>query len=308
MTMTDNQAMSVLQSNGRSFYFASRLLGPLHRSRAARLYAFCRYVDDIADEVPDRIVATTKLEQVKADLLSGHSREPFVANMLELMRQASIPREPVIALIEGVRSDVYLNTVTTEAQLVRYAYQVAGTVGLMMSVVLDVHDREAWPFAIDLGIAMQLTNIARDVGEDAQKGRIYLPKTWVGELDPCDVITPSDAAAAQLRKGTRQVLTLAQKYYDSGLAGVSYLPNSARYGIVVAAMVYREIGQVIAQADYQSWDRRAVVPHSRKLLCASKALTSHAIDNLSRVGGSSHDGRLHEHLQDCFGAHTTVLV
>ena len=308
MTMTDNQAMSVLQTNGRSFYFASRLLAPVHRSRAARLYAFCRYVDDIADEVPDRRLATTELARVKADVLTGQSSEPRIANMLDLMREASIPQEPVIALIDGVRSDVYLHALASEAQLIRYAYQVAGTVGLMMSMVLDVHEREAWPFAIDLGIAMQLTNIARDVGEDAQKGRLYLPKTWVGELDPSHVVEPSEAAAVQLRHGTQQVLALAQRYYDSGLAGVSYLPNSARYGIVVAAMVYREIGQVIEQVNYQTWDRRAIVPHSRKLLCASKALTSHAIDNLSGVGGSSHDGRLHEHLQDCFGTHNTVLV
>jgi len=176
MTMTDNQALSVLQSNGRSFHFASRLLTPNHRVRAARLYAFCRYVDDIADEVPDRALATTKLEQVNADVLSGQSSEPVVANMLDLMREASIPQEPVVALVDGVRSDVYLSTVSTEAQLVRYAYQVAGTVGLMMSVVLDVHDREAWPFAIDLGIAMQLTNIARDVGEDAQKVVFIYPR------------------------------------------------------------------------------------------------------------------------------------
>jgi len=308
MSMTDDQAMSVLQSNGRSFYFASRLLTPVHRLRAARLYAFCRYVDDIADEMTDTTLATAKLNQVRADIKARHSIEPCVANMLELMRDASIPPEPVMALIDGVSADVHLRAVDTQGQLVRYAYQVAGTVGVMMSMVLDVHEHEAWPFAIDLGIAMQLTNIARDVGEDAHKGRIYLPQAWIAIDCVDDIAAPSAATAQKLCDGTQRVLALAQQYYDSGLSGVGYLPSSARYGIVVAAMVYREIGQVIAQAGYRSWDRRAVVPHSRKLLCASKALTNHAIDNLSGPLGSPHDGRLHEHLHDCFGADTTALA
>jgi phytoene synthase len=306
--MTDDQAMSVLQSNGRSFYFAGQLLTPVHRLRAARLYAFCRYVDDIADELVDRTLAAAKLDEVRRDVQSKHSSEPCVMNMLELMRDASIPQEPVLALIDGVSNDVYLSSLRTESELVRYAYQVAGTVGLMMSMVLDVHDREAWPFAIDLGIAMQLTNIARDVGEDAQKGRVYLPTSWIGALDLKDIVAPDAATADTLRDGTQRVLKLAQQYYDSGLSGVRFLPGSARYGIVVAAMVYREIGQVIAQSGYQSWDRRAVVPHSRKLVCASKALTSHAIGNLSGGAACTHDGRLHEHLQDCFGADTTALA
>ena len=306
--MTDDQAMSVLQSNGRSFYFASRLLTPTHRARAARLYAFCRFVDDIADETADRGQAAAELDEIKAAIRAGHSHEPCVVNMLSLMQEASIPQEPVMALIDGVRSDVRLASIKSEAELVRYAYQVAGTVGLMMSMLLDVHDREAWPFAIDLGIAMQLTNIARDVGEDSQKGRIYLPGTWVGELNVCDVGSPDEVTAAILRQGTQHVLTLAENYYNSGLSGVGYLPSSARYGIVVAAMVYREIGQVIAEMSYQSWGARAVVPHARKLMCASKALTGHAIHNFANSGGATHDGRLHEHLQDCFGADTAALA
>lgn len=306
--ITDDHAMSVLKSNGRSFYFASHLLTPTHRLRAARLYAFCRYVDDIADETEDRVQAAVQLDDIKASIQSGHSQQPCVLNMLALMRESSIPLAPVIALIDGVRSDVYLTSLQSEAELVRYAYQVAGTVGLMMSMLLDVHDRDAWPFAIDLGIAMQLTNIARDVGEDAKKGRLYLPQAWVGVVDARGVQNPNAPMAAKLRQGTRQLLALAEHYYNSGLDGVRYLPNSARYGIVVAAMVYREIGQVLAEMDHQSWRQRAMVPHTRKLLCASKALTGHVMHNLSSSSAALHDGRLHEHLQNCFGADTAALA
>lgn len=306
--ITDDQAMSVLASNGRSFYFASRLLTPTHRLRAARLYAFCRYVDDIADETEDRTQAAAELDEVRASIHSGHSNEPCVLSMLALMREAAIPQAPVIALIDGVRSDVHLSSLESEAELVRYAYQVAGTVGIMMSMVFDVHNRDAWPFAIDLGIAMQLTNIARDVGEDAQKGRLYLPGPWVGELKARDVLNPDAQIAVTLRQSTQRVLALAENYYNSGLSGVGFLPSSARYGIVVAAMVYREIGEVIAEMDHQTWDQRAVVPHGRKLLCASKALAGHAIHNFSNSSAALHDGRLHEHLQDCFGADTAALA
>jgi 15-cis-phytoene synthase len=308
MTMTADHAMSVLRSKGRSFYFASRLLSPVHRTRAATLYAFCRYVDDLADEMPDPEQAMAKLEQVKIDLQSGQSRQLCVTNLLALMDEALIPPEPVMALIEGVSSDVHLTSIRTEVELIRYAYQVAGTVGVMMSMLLDVHERQAWPFAIDLGIAMQLTNIARDVGEDARKGRVYLPQAWIGFTDPKDIVLPDDGTTKKLREGTRRLLRLAEHYYNSGLSGVGFLPNSARYGIVVAAMVYREIGQVIEQTNFQSWDRRAVVAQSRKLVCASKALTNQALGTLSGTAVCAHDGRLHEHLQDCFGADTTALA
>lgn len=308
MTLTDDQAMTVLRANGRSFYFASRLLSDTHRIRAARLYAFCRCVDDVADETADHELACERLAQIKASIRSGQSSEPCVLNMLALMREASIPAEPVIALINGVNSDVNLHTVPTEAALVRYAYQVAGTVGLMMSMLFDVHDRDAWPFAIDLGIAMQLTNIARDVGQDAQKGRVYLPQAWIGSLGASDICEPNDETATSLRAGIKRLLALAERYYASGLSGVGYLPSSARYGIVVAAMVYREIGQVVAEADYQSWDRRAVVPHARKLVCASKALTGHAWFSRTANTGNDHDADLHEHLYDCFGADTKALA
>ena len=306
--LTEDDAMAVLQSKGRSFYFAGRLLTPLHRNRAARLYAFCRYVDDIADETDDSVAAAHRLEQIKHSILMGVSTDARVSDMLRLMHEAKIPSEPVTALIDGVYSDVRLDAVTSEEQLVRYAYQVAGTVGLMMSMVLDVHDRDAFPFAIDLGIAMQLTNIARDVAEDACNGRVYLPQSWIGPVQAEQVITPDLATKTRLREGVQRTLALAQNYYDSGLSGVRFLPSSARYGIVVAAMVYREIGEVIAASDYHSWQQRAVVSHSRKLVCASRALTWHAIHNFSGTFDTAHDGRLHEHLQDCFGANAATLV
>jgi 15-cis-phytoene synthase len=308
MTLTDDQAIAVLKSNGRSFYFASRLLGSRYRIRASRLYAFCRYVDDLVDESTDPLRASQDINILKVSLKEGHSTQPCVSNMIALMQSLSMPDAPVVSLIAGVQSDLLPRSIKEEAELLHYAYEVAGTVGLMMCFILDVRDTQAWPFAIDLGIAMQLTNIARDVGEDAAKGRVYLPASWLGDLSAADIINPNSDQQKTLQQATQRILKLADVYYQSGLAGVRYLPWGARYGIVVAAMVYREIGEVVADSGYTSWKQRAVVPHSRKVFCATKALTNHAWKFLSKWKSVEHDPALHQALQNCFGVQKTTKV
>ncbi len=308
MTLTDDQAFAVLKSNGRSFYFASRLLGSTYRTRASRLYAFCRYVDDLVDESTDQLRASQDINLLKASLKEGHSAQPCVSNMITLMQSLSVPDAPVMSLIRGVQSDLLPRSIKEEAELLHYAYEVAGTVGLMMCFILNVRDTQAWPFAIDLGIAMQLTNIARDVGEDAAKGRVYLPADWLGDLSAADIINPNSDQQKTLQQATQRILKLADVYYQSGLAGVRYLPWGARYGIVVAAMVYREIGEVVADSGYASWKQRAVVPQSRKVFCSTKALTNHAWRFLSKWRSVEHDPALHQELQNCFGVQKTTNI
>lgn len=308
MSLSTDEAIAVLKSHGRSFHFASRLLGQTYRTRAARLYAFCRYVDDLADETSDPVLAAQSLDALKVSLQTGHATEPCVISMIDLMQELSMPLAPVLSLVSGVQSDLKPRRIKDQAELLQYAYQVAGTVGVMMCIILDVRERQAWPFAIDLGIAMQLTNIARDVGEDAHKGRVYLPATWLGDVKAAQIPTPAAHHAAPLQNATQQVLTLAQTYYQSGLDGIHYLPASARYGIVVAAMVYREIGQVVIEQNHQSWDSRAIVPYSRKLATAAKALTRYALQSKSLQKHACHDPHLHQHLQDCFGANLSATA
>ncbi len=301
MTPAKDQALAVLKSHGRSFYFASHLLAPEYRARAARLYAFCRYVDDVADEaiVPD--LAIKELDCIKHSIQSGRSDNPCVSDMIALMQELAMPQAPVLSLIDGIQSDLTMQQIQDEADLLRYAYQVAGTVGLMMCELLDVQHKQAWPFAIDLGIAMQLTNIARDVGQDAALGRIYLPATWLGSMAAKEILSPSAQQALSLQSSTKRLLALAQEYYQSGLSGVVYLPPAARYGIIVAAHVYSEIGQTITHSDYRSWDRRAVVSQPRKVVCAASALIRYAVSPSLRQTNPCHARSLHQHLQDCFG-------
>ncbi len=308
MAMATETATEVLRKHGRSFYFASHLLSKVHRERASVLYAFCRRVDDIADESTDPDAALTQLEAIRASIQDGQAHDQACAPMLALMQQTDMPPDPVVALIDGVASDLKGPDIGTEADLLDYAYRVAGTVGVMMSIVLDVHDPRAWPFAIDLGIGMQLVNIARDVGQDARNGRIYLPRQWLGATEPQAIVAPSDKLAAKLQKATRQAVELANIYFASGTTGIAYLPKGAQGAILVAAKVYQEIGAVLAQAHYRSWDRRAVVSLPRKLTCAAAVLTQYTLANRAKQLPAAHDAGLHQSLQGYFGVDTNIAA
>ena len=289
-------ARALLQRHGRTFFLASHLLGPMHAERAATLYAFCRHVDDLADDAGDPQVARTALAQVSHALTTGRAHDRWTGAMLELQARTQMPTAPALALVAGVASDLDAVRIADEAALIRYAYQVAGPVGLMMCAVLDVHDPRAAPFAIDLGIAMQLTNIARDVGEDARMGRRYLPASWVGHVEPVDIAAPDAALQASLRASTRRLLVLADRYYASGESGLGLLPARARTAILAAARVYRAIGGRIAAADYQTWDQRAVVGPAAKVVHATQSLLAFAFTPRLHRRDAVHDASLQQAL------------
>lgn len=288
---------AVLARHGRSFHFASRLLGPRHGSRAARLYAFCRHLDDIADETRDAAQARSALERVRIDLEQDRSADPATQDFLALRRETGMAAAPALDLIDGLQGDLCDVAVHDEAELIGYAYRVAGTVGLMMCAVLDARDPAARPFAVDLGIAMQLTNIARDVGEDARLGRRYLPAGWVGGASPEQIADPDRQLQATLRDATARLLGLAERYYRSGEAGLGFLPARPRAAILVAARVYRAIGREIAAGDYRSWDRRAVVSGPKKLRHGSRALADYCLSARLHGRDSRHDAALHAPLR-----------
>lgn len=307
MVYSSEQALATLKKHGRSFYFGSHLLGHVYRDRAARLYTFCRYVDDLVDESNDFALAAHNIEELKQSLFRKDSAQPVVRQMISLMQEVNIPTAPVLSLIEGVGSDLDARCIQDEAELIQYAYQVAGTVGLMMCKVLDVNDARAWPFAIDLGIAMQLTNIARDVGEDAEKGRVYLPACWIGKTRAAEILNSSELHTNQIMAGTQRILALAEQYYQSGFSGLVYLPPAARYGVLVAAAVYRDIGREVTRLGLQAISQRAVVPKSRKLVCAVRSLIDHWIQSSTIKPAPTHNTNLHQSLQHCYGANPSDL-
>jgi phytoene synthase len=198
-----------------------------------------------------------------------------------------------LQLIAGVRSDLDLVGVPDERALIRYCYRVAGTVGVMMCGVLDVHSPHAHAYAIDLGIAMQLTNICRDVAEDATAGRRYLPASMVGELAPYELISPSEERLSRVRECVGALLNLADKYYASGEIGLSYLPLRARCGILVAARVYRAIGTRLRMRGHAFWQGRVMVTDREKAVITARALLIAPLQIAFWRQPSGHDPRLH---------------
>lgn len=298
--MQDHSLIDVeetLRQGGRSFHWARRFLGQQMGHDAARLYAFCRLIDDMADgDIAD---GPARLAVIRKDLVSRTPpKDPAFAVFAPFMAEKSIPEDAVIALVDGLLMDQHPVRVDDEDGLVRYCYHVAGTVGLMMCHILNARSSDAYAFAIDLGIAMQLTNISRDVLEDARMGRRYLPAAWVGDITPDDIVAAAeghnDRVRAQVTAGVARALDLAEAYYASGIRGLNYLPLRAHLAILVAARVYRQIGVELSARDH-AWHQGRVV--TTMLTKARTSLIAAPLINRRRNGLPQHDHGLHTGLE-----------
>jgi len=284
----------ILARHGKSFYWASLFLGPKLAERAAQLYQFCRFVDDLADG--DLSERKESLEDIRARL-EGHSvaAGPEIESFLQLASENNIPLIAARELLDGMLSDQTAVAFNSEAELLRYCHAVAGTVGLMMCRVLNCKDQRADSFAIDLGIAMQLTNIARDVLEDAKMERRYLPASWINV--PASKISASNVACrAPVASAIERVLDLAEEYYVSALVGIRLLPFRSRFSITVALRIYRQIGVLLQRRHLRWWDGRIYVPASEKVL-----LTLRSLLDLRPATILSHNQHLHRDLKGLAG-------
>ena len=283
----------VLAAKGKSFYWARQLLGPKHAGRATRLYRFCRYVDDLADEDQSAIRSKKNIAALRESIHSGLTGDAVIQDGIALISDCQIDERVVLDLIAGVWSDTELVRMEDNAHLMQYCYQVAGTVGLMMCKVLNTDHPEAEPFAIDLGIAMQLTNICRDVQTDALVDRRYIPSALVNGLTPSELIRPSEENKQRVQQAVSTLLTLADDYYQSGEKGLSYLPFRARLAILVAARLYREIGQKLRRQRCEYWHQRIVVSKAKKFMLTLEVLLTAPLNVKFWRYPSQHDARLH---------------
>ena len=299
-------ADEILRQHGRTFNFARVFLTEVQGKRAARLYAFCRYVDDIADEASDLQQAEILLDQIKLELAGKKTPSTRIADFLSLAFETNIDLEVAVALIDGVASDLDTVAFETESDLLRYAYKVAGTVGLMMCSVLDVDDHRAAPFAIDLGVAMQLTNIARDIQEDAENGRRYVPAAWLDGATAREIALPDPVLMPKLQVAAERLIQLAETYYESAYDGFGFLPSRSRFAILIAARVYRQIGVKLQRRDFAVWQGRTIVSTAEKLAVASAAGTAYLAQSRFHRRTQSHDADLHISLQGFAGAHAVT--
>jgi phytoene synthase len=287
-------ARQVLKRNGKSFWFASLFLPKETASDVARLYAFCRALDDLADTVADdsgSTAAVCRLQAVRDDLRRNKSSQPLVADFLELAHRFHLPLNAADYLLESFLKDATTDIhIADEQHLVRYCYGVAGTVGLMMSPLLGATDPGALSPAVALGLAMQMTNIARDVLEDAQSGRRYLPGTWVEDVDARN-IAADPSCRQQVGSAVERLLNLADVYYANASRGFSFLPPRAKRTIEIAASVYREIGMRIRKNHFRWWAGRVHVPLWRKTAIAGRICLGHS--SLAKLAAPSGPDALH---------------
>jgi 15-cis-phytoene synthase len=269
-----------LSKHGRSFWWAGQLMSKEMLNNAADVYAFCRAVDNLADlsRDPQRLAAMKLALAGDPGKVRGDTRDAVV-RLLQLSKSLDFNLDAAELLIDSVSADIEFEQPHDEAALLNYAFGVAGTVGVMMVAVIDIAPgkREAaLPFAIDLGVAMQLTNIARDLLEDAKMMRVYLPETWVGGTPTRQLawrISADDALARKIAFGALpRLLTLADRYYQSAAAGMIYIPWRARWAIFTASHVYRQIGEkALQRGETDYWLSRTVVSKREKAWCTCKA-------------------------------------
>lgn len=274
MNSIDSVACKELMRGGsKSFYLSSLALPQRVRAPATALYAFCRVADDAIDNSAEPSRALADL-QARLDAVYAGTPGADVADraLAAVVNDARLPRLLIDALLEGFAWDAQGRRYETIEELHDYAARVAGTVGAMMALVMESRDAQSLARACELGVAMQLTNIARDVGEDARNGRLYLPLAWMREagLDP-EAWLAAPHFDQRLARVISRLLAEADRLYALGECGVCGLPRDCRPAIQAARLVYAEIGHALEASGLDSVQRRTVVGTGRKLALMMRA-------------------------------------
>ena len=295
-----DHASQTIAVGSKSFAAAARLLDPATRRSVLMLYAWCRHCDDVVDgqelgfnaaprEQFDAAPRLAELRELTRRAYAGEKmQDPAFAAFQEVaLQEDGTPRMPprfAFDHLAGFAMDVEGARYETIEDTLRYCYHVAGVVGLMMASIMGVQDQRVLDRACDLGLAFQLTNIARDIVEDAHVHRCYVPAQWLREAGiPVDeVALPRHRAA--LATVAARLVDYAEPYYDSALAGIADLPLRSAWAIATARKVYRQIGVVVKRRGARAWDERAGTSKATKL----RLLAEGGLQALSsRLAGST---------------------
>jgi phytoene synthase len=258
---------AAIRTGSLSFHAASRLLPAQVRDPALALYAFCRLADDAVDEGHDKAAAVLRLRDRLDRVYAGQPiNSPADRAFAGVVDGFQMPRTLPDALLEGMAWDAVGRRYDDLSGVLAYSARVAAAVGAMMCVLMRVRDADALARACDLGLAMQLTNIARDVGEDARAGRLYLPLDWLtaAGVDPEDWLANPQPTPA-IRLAIARLLAEADRLYARAEAGVAVLPLACRPGIMAARMIYAGIGSAVRRQNHDSITTRAHTSRAQKL-------------------------------------------
>ncbi len=217
--------INLIEKHAKSFYWASFFLSKKTFDKCSSLYNFCRTLDDIVDDNNKLKTKIEKFNKFKKDFTNKDFNNPIIQEMWLIIDSENISKKVVIDLFDGVETDLEEKVqINSKKDLLVYSYRVAGTVGLMMSKILKVKNKEALKGAIDLGIAMQLTNIARDVCEDKKRNRQYIKHDF---------------------SSIQETINESKIFYEKSFQSISSIPMRSRFSVIVARRIYRKIGDYI---------------------------------------------------------------
>ncbi|TXG87015.1 MAG: presqualene diphosphate synthase HpnD [Rhodocyclaceae bacterium] len=269
----DDYCQQKAASSGSSFYYSFLFLPPERRRAITALYAFCREVDDVVDECQDPSIASAKLvwwRMEVARLYEGKPEHPVTQALQAVLPQFNLPQEQLLEIIDGMEMDLTQTRYLDFKGLSLYCYRVASVVGLLAAEIFGYTDRRTQKYAHDLGMAFQLTNIIRDVGEDARRGRIYLP---IEDLQKFDV-KASEILNAQYSDKFRQLMEFqiarAEQYYEQAFAHLPAVDRRAQRPGLVMAAIYRALLDEIRRDGCTVLTQRTSLTPLRKLWLAVK--------------------------------------
>ncbi|WP_247869266.1 phytoene/squalene synthase family protein [Ahrensia sp. R2A130] len=269
------ECLDVIRQGSRSFHFASLVLPRDIRMAAASLYAFCRVSDDLVDDPRATLEAAHRLRERLALAYEGRPIDHIADRAFaEVVEAYDIPQSVPLSMIEGFEWDLTGKRYETIGDVIDYGARVAGTVGVMMSLVMHRRSPRTLARACDLGVAMQLINIARDVGEDARNGRVYLPADWLAEAGlNVEELMKNPQHSDALASVVERLLDEADAIFERARTGFADLPASCRPGIRAAGFVYAGIGTQVRANGFNSVDHRAFTTRRQKLRLLLRALS-----------------------------------
>ena len=260
-------------ASGSSFYYSFLFLEPRRRQAITALYAFCREVDDVVDDCPDAAVSRTKLAWWRGEvaaLFEGRASHPVTRALAVSLKHFYLPQEQLLEIIDGMEMDLEQVRYADFKALHLYCYRVASVVGLLAAEIFGYRDRQTLKYAHDLGLAFQLTNIIRDVGEDARRGRIYLPQDEMARFG----VSESDLLQAHYTDNFRQLMEFqverAQNLYRQAFAQLPAADRKAQRAGLIMAAIYRATLDEIVRDRFRVLDQRISLPPLRKLWLAGK--------------------------------------
>ena len=296
-----NNYLEILKKNGKSFYWAGQLLPKKYLIRCAELYSFCRLLDDIADskiKADNSSILKNILNLIKKD--DYHKLKNYKINIPDYLKKSELAKAKIIDLIDGLIFDQKQVRIKNERELILYCYRVAGTVGVLMCIALECKNKNSYNFATDLGIAMQLTNILRDIEEDAKLNRRYLPGKFINNLTPNDILIltkdHNHSNHSILKDAIKKILLISEFYYKSGNKGLVFLNLKFRIAICIASNVYREIGVKLKKNKFIWYKGRIYTTNFEKFKLTLKTFIQ--ISNLLKLKFPKHNQSLHKHIKE----------